>query len=154
MEEKKLEINQETMDILVTNVIPTSKYFEIRFDNIEQKFDYKIERIETELSSISKQVQNLQTDVDKRFEKIDERFARIDEKFEKIDEKFDLMQKENNKRFERIDEKFDKLMEKIDTKIDSGLKENRIQSFRLFSFAMTFSAISLVGLFGKIFGLI
>ena len=35
---KQLPINQETLDIIVANVIPP-KYFEIRFDNLDQRVD-------------------------------------------------------------------------------------------------------------------
>ena len=38
-EVKKLPINQETLDIIVANVIPTSKYFEVRFDHLEGRVD-------------------------------------------------------------------------------------------------------------------
>ena len=36
---KKLARNQETLDIIVANVIPTSKYFEVRFDHLEGRVD-------------------------------------------------------------------------------------------------------------------
>lgn len=32
-------LNIETIDVLVTNVIPTTKYFEVRFDNIQLQFN-------------------------------------------------------------------------------------------------------------------
>lgn len=32
-----LPVNQQTLDILVANIIPTSKYFEARFDGMEVK---------------------------------------------------------------------------------------------------------------------
>jgi hypothetical protein len=58
-----------------------------------------------------------------------------------------------DKRFERVDEKLDKIIERIDRRIDEGLRENRAQSMRMFTFAMTFSAISMIGLVGKMLGL-
>ena len=38
-------------------------------------------------------------------------------------------------------------------KLELGNKKNRAQSFRLFSFAMTFSAISMLGMLGRLFKL-
>ncbi|MBZ4685005.1 MAG: hypothetical protein JG774_750 [Desulfomicrobiaceae bacterium] len=54
-----------------------------------------------------------------------------------------------NKRFEQLDSKLDKIIERIDRRIDDGLRENRNQMMRMFTFAMTFSAISMIGLIGK-----
>ena len=45
----------------------------------------------------------------------------------------------------------DKLIERIDIRIDQGLRENCSHSLRLFSFAMTFSTISMIGMLGRIF---
>ena len=56
-------------------------------------------------------------------------------------------------RFGQMDQKLDKILERIDTRIDGGLQENRRQSFQLFAFAMTFSAISMAGMLGKLFNL-
>jgi hypothetical protein len=49
----------------------------------------------------------------------------------------------------QVEDKLDKLIERIDRRIDEGLRENRSQMVRLFTFAMTFSAISMIGLIGK-----
>jgi hypothetical protein len=58
-----------------------------------------------------------------------------------------------DKRFLEIDQKLDKILERIDTRIDAGLRENRTMIIRMFTFAMTFSAISMVGLLAKLMGL-
>ena len=52
----QLPVNQETLDILVANIIPTSKYFEARFNHLEDRF----ERMQGDLTS-------LRTDMDRRF---------------------------------------------------------------------------------------
>ncbi|MEK7812163.1 MAG: hypothetical protein AAB296_00250, partial [Candidatus Desantisbacteria bacterium] len=39
--EEGLILDKKTTDILVANIIPTSKYFEIRFDNLQQQIDLK-----------------------------------------------------------------------------------------------------------------
>ena len=35
----QLPVNQETLDMLVANIIPTSKYFEARFDHLEDRVE-------------------------------------------------------------------------------------------------------------------
>jgi hypothetical protein len=32
-------LDQKTIDVLVANIIPTSKYFEIRFDHLQQDLE-------------------------------------------------------------------------------------------------------------------
>ena len=121
--EKKPEIsiNEKTIEVLIARLIPTSQYFEVRFDTLEQKFDYKFEGLNDKFDQLSRSQENLKTDMDKRFE--------------------------------QMDLKLDKILERIDRRIDEGLRESRSQTFRLFTFAMTFSAISMVGMLGKLFNL-
>jgi len=139
---KKLELNQDTIDVLVANVIPTSKYFEVRFDHLQQQLDdfkenvnEKFKDVHVRFNDTQTQIVDLKTDVDKRFEQVDKRFEQVD------------------KRFEHIEEKLDKLIDKIDTKIESGLHESRSIAIRLFTFAMIFTAISVITLFAKIAGI-
>jgi len=153
--EKKSEIsiNEKTIEILIARLIPTSQYFEVRFDNLEQKFDYKFEGLNDKFEGLndkfdqlSRSQENLKTDMDKRFEQVSKSQENLktdmDKRFEQVD-----------KRFEQVDLKLDKILERIDRRIDEGLRETRGQTFRLFTFAMTFSAISMVGMLGKLFNL-
>ena len=153
--EKKSEIsiNEKTIEVLIARLIPTSQYFEVRFDTLEQKFDYKFEGLNDKFDQLSRSQENLKTDMDKRFEEVsrsqenlktdmNKRFEQVDKRFEQVD-----------KRFEQVDLKLDKILERIDRRIDEGLRESRSQTFRLFTFAMTFSAISMVGMLGKLFNL-
>jgi hypothetical protein len=55
----QLPVNQETLDILVANIIPTSKYFEARFDHLEDRVD----RMQNDII-------NFRSDVGKRFDEI------------------------------------------------------------------------------------
>ena len=87
--------------------------------------------------------------VDKRFEQVDKRFEQIDKRFEQVNERFEQV----DHRFQRLEDKIDNLIERIDVKIDGGLKENRNMTVRLFTFALSFSLIAVVGMFGKLFGL-
>ena len=79
---KQLPVNQETLDILVANIIPTSKYFEIRFDHLEDRF----ERMQGDLTS-------LRTDVDKRFDDmtddVNKRFEQMINSIDKLTDKLD-----------------------------------------------------------------
>ena len=109
----ELTLDPKTIDVLIANIIPTSKYFESRFDNLQYQ-----------VNEIKEDIKNLEVRMDKRFEQVD-------------------------KRFEQMDSKLDKIIERIDRRIDEGLRENRSQMMRMFTFAMTFSAISMIGLIGK-----
>ena len=70
-EVKKLAINQETLDIIVANIIPTSKYFEVRFDHLEGRVD-----------RMQGDIKDFRTDVNKRFEQV---IASIDRLSDKLD---------------------------------------------------------------------
>ena len=100
---------------------------------------YQVNEIKTDIKELDKKIDSrfssFQMDVDKRFEQVDKRFEQVD------------------KRFQQIDDKLDKILERIDRRIDEGLRENRSQMMRMFTFAMTFSAISMIGLVGKMFKL-
>jgi hypothetical protein len=68
---KEITLNKDTVDILVTNIIPTTKYFETRFDFLQHQID-----------TISKKFEKKFDDVDKRF---DETNKRIDETNRRIE---------------------------------------------------------------------
>lgn len=72
----QFEINQETLDILVANIIPTSKYFEARFDHLEDRF----ERMQGDLTS-------LRSDIDKRFEQMINSIDKLTDKLDHRDER-------------------------------------------------------------------
>ena len=74
---EKLTLNRETVDILVANVIPTTKYFELRFDTMQDQ----INRIEKQNDKLRIDMDNkfdaMRNDVDKRFEQVDKRFEQV-----------------------------------------------------------------------------
>jgi Skp family chaperone for outer membrane proteins len=159
-----LTLDQKTIDVLVANIIPTSKYFESRFDHLQYQVDELksgqknlLDTFETRFSSMQtdmdKRFTTMQTDMDKRFTTMqtdmDKRFEQVDKRFEQVDKRFEQV----DKRFQPIEDKLDKILERIDRRIDDGLRENRAQAMRMFTFAMTFSAISMIGLVGKMFKL-
>lgn len=120
IEEKMVSVSQKELSLLVTNIIPTSKYFELRFDNMQDQ-----------ISELKKGQKEIRLEMDRRFERVDKRFEQVD------------------KRFDQVNVKLDQIMERIDVKIDTGLREGRMLTVKLFSFAMVFSAISMAGLLAK-----
>ncbi|WP_028571476.1 hypothetical protein [Desulfonatronum lacustre] len=144
-------INEKTIEALIVRFIPTSQYFEKRFDHLEDKFDYKFDILNDKFKQLETSQQALKVDMDRRFEQVESSQqalkAEMNRRFEQVDKRFEQV----DQRFQQVDAKLDKIIERIDKRIDEGLRENRAQSFRLFTFAMTFSAISMVGMLGRLF---
>ena len=102
----------------------------------------------TKLESLGEgqaRIEGVISQMNKRFESIDNRFESIDKRFESMES----MQRDLRQDFRSLS-----------NRIDSGLTENRSEiqnsrrfSFTLFCFALGFSAISMAGLIGKMFGL-
>ena len=136
---EQLPINQATLDILVANIIPTSKYFEARFDHLEDRVD----RMQNDITDFRSEVSVRFQQVDKRFDDmkadIDLRFGQVDKRFEQID-----------KRFEQLIASIDKLTDKLDHR-DEG---QRNFTMRMFTISITISIIGVAGAFLKTLGLI
>ena len=190
--EEGLTLDKKTMDVLITNIIPTSKYFELRFDYLQQRmdtkfdnmqqqtdarfdhmqqqmdtkfdsvnarFDHMQQQMDTKFDSVNARFDHMQQQTDARFDSVDARFNSVDTKFDSVDArfnsmdtKFDYLQQQVNdikSGVKSLDVKLDKLLERMDVKIDAGLRENRVLTIRLFTFALGFAAISMVGLLGK-----
>jgi len=90
-EEKKLELSKESMDILVTNIIPTTKYFESRFDHMQYQIDVIKDTQKSMQDNMDKRFDSMQQDMDKRFEKVDKRFEKVDERFNDITKSINLL---------------------------------------------------------------
>jgi predicted nucleic acid-binding Zn-ribbon protein len=183
-----LTLDQKTVEVLVAQIIPTSKYFESRFDHMQYQVNEIKEdikqldaRMEKQFTAVRGEISDLEGRMNQRFEQVDaqfvavrgeisglegrmnQRFEQVGKRFEQVDAQFVAVRGEisglegrMNQRFEQVDkhfvqveDKLDKLIERIDRRIDEGLRENRSQMVRLFTFAMTFSAISMIGLIGK-----
>ncbi len=71
--EEGLTLDRKTMDVLVANIIPTSKYFEVRFDHMQEQID-----------GLKSDLRDFRGDVDKRFEQVDKRFEQVDKRFEQV----------------------------------------------------------------------
>jgi len=141
---------------LIAGFFPTTKYFDSRFDLLQVQINESRrnqEQIKDQLKDFKgdtdrrfeqakDQLKDFKDDTDKRFEQVDKRFEQVDKRFEQVDH-----------RFQRLEDKIDNLIERIDVKVDGGLKENRNLTVRLFTFALSFSLVAVVGMFGKLFGL-
>ena len=160
-----LKINKQTIDLLVANVIPTTKYFESRFDHMQ----YQISEIKTNLSEFKKDVDKrfdamqgemdkrfdaMQNDMDKRFDAVDRRFVAMQGE---MDKRFDAMQADMDKRFDAVDRRFDKVLESIERlgdKIDKRDERQRNFTLQMFSIAISISILGVLGVFLKSFGII
>ena len=133
-EEKKeegLTLDKRTMDVLVANIIPTSKYFEIRFDHIQEQIDDLKVDLKDFRGDVDKRFDNIKTDMDKRFEQVDRRFEQVD------------------KRFEQIIASIDRLGDKLEHRDEN----QRSFTLRMFTIAISISIIGVLGAFLKSLGI-
>jgi len=136
-QQEQIKLPQE-FQALIAGFSPNTKYFDSRFDLLQVQIDESRRNQE----QIKDQLKDFKGDTDKRFDQVDKRFEQVDKRFEQVDH-----------RFQRLENKIDNLIERIDVKIDRGLKENRNLIVRLFTFALFFSLVAVIGMFGKLFGL-
>ena len=115
--EKGLTLDKRALDVLVANIIPTSKYFEVRFDHMQSQMD-----------DFRGDLKDFRGDVDKRFEQVDKRFG---------DMKSDM-----DKRFEQVDKRFEQIIASIDRlgdKLDHRDEKQRYFTLRMFTIAISIS---------------
>ncbi len=72
-EETSLTLDKKTVDVLVAQIIPTSKYFESRFDHMQGQIDH-----------LNGNLRDFRSDVDRRFENVDKRFEQVDKRFDQV----------------------------------------------------------------------
>lgn len=77
-EESSLTLDRKTVDVLVAQIIPTSKYFEARFDHMQGQVD-----------DLKDNLKDFRSDVDKRFEQVDKRFDQVIASIERLGDKLD-----------------------------------------------------------------
>ncbi len=118
----QLPVNQETLDILVANIIPTSKYFEARFDHLE----HRVIKIEEDLGEFRR-------DVGRRFNEMRDETNR---RFEQVD-----------KRFEQMIHSIDRLTDNLENRD----QVQRSFTLRMFSVAIAISFVGVLGVLLKIF---
>ncbi len=130
--EEGLTLDKRTMDVLVANIIPTSKYFEVRFDHMQDQ----INRLQGDLK-------DFRNDVDKRFDAVK---SDMDRRFEQVD-----------KRFEQVDRRFEEIIASIDRlgdKLEHRDEKQRAFTLRMFTIAISISIIGVLGAFLKSLGVI
>ena len=108
--EEGLTLDKKTMDVLVANIIPTSKYFEIRFDHMQGQIDVLNGGLKDFRSDVDKRFDGIKSNMDKRFEQVDKRFEQVDKRFEQVDKRFDQV----DKRFDQVDKRFEQIIASID----------------------------------------
>ena len=143
-QQEQIKLPQD-FQALIAGFFPNTKYFDSRFDLLQVQIDESRRNQE----QIKDQLKDFKGDTDKRFDQVDKRFEQVDKRFDQVDKRFDQV----DHRFQRLEDKIDNLIERIDVKVDRGLKENRNLTVRLFTFALSFSLVAVIGMFGKLFGL-
>ena len=163
---KTLTLNKETVDVLVANVIPTTKYFEFRFDNMQRQINH-IEKQNDKLrfdmdkrfdgmqQDMDKRFDGMQQDMDKRFDgmqqDMDRRFERVDKRFEQVDKRFEQV----DKRFEQVDKRFEQMIFSID-KLTDVLEnrdiEQRSFTIKMFMISISISVLGVLGVVLKVAG--
>ena len=140
-QQEQIKLPQD-FQALIAGFFPNTKYFDSRFDLLQVQIDESRRNQE----QIKDQLKDFKGDTDKRFDQVKDQLKDFkddaDKRFEQVDH-----------RFQRLEDKIDNLIERIDVKVDRGLKENRNLTVRLFTFALSFSLVAVIGMFGKLFGL-
>ncbi|MBW2185940.1 MAG: hypothetical protein JRG71_05910 [Deltaproteobacteria bacterium] len=146
-----LPINQATLDIIVANVIPSSKYFEARFDHLE----HRVIRIENEMK-------DFRSDMDNRFKEMRlETNERFDDMKRETKERFSEMKRDTDKRFEQVDKRFEQvdmrlgqIVNSIDRLSDNLDRRDNVQrafTMKMFSISIMISFIGVLGVALKLF---
>ncbi len=166
--EEGLTLDKRTMDVLVANIIPTSKYFEVRFDHMQDQInrlqgdlkdfrddvDKRFDAVKSDMDNrfdaikldMDKRFDFVKSDMDKRFEQVDKRFEQVDKRFEQVD-----------KRFEQVDKRFEQVIASIDRlgdKLEHRDEKQRAFTLRMFTIAISISIIGVLGAFLKSLGVI
>ncbi|SPD74036.1 conserved hypothetical protein [uncultured Desulfobacterium sp.] len=148
--EEGLTLDKKTIEVLVAHIIPTSKYFEARFDHMQYQID-----------ALNNNIKEFRTDVDRRFENIktdmNDRFGQIDRRFEDIKTDMNDRFGQVERRFEQVDKRFEQMIMSIDRlseKLDQRDERQRNFTLRMFTIAISISIIGVLGAFLKSLGVI
>ena len=159
---KKLAINQETLDIIVANIIPTSKYFEVRFDHLEGRVDRIQGDIKDFRSDVDKRFEDLKSDTKQHFDDLksdtNQRFddlksdtnQRFDDLKSDTNQRFDDLKSDTNQRLEQVIASIDRLSDKLDNRD----RDHRSFTLRMFSISIMISFLGVLGLFLKMFKIV
>ncbi|MBW2354983.1 MAG: hypothetical protein JRF51_17420 [Deltaproteobacteria bacterium] len=144
-DQEGLTLDKKTIDILVAHIIPTSKYFEARFDHMQDQIDGLKDDLRDFRDDVDRRFDGIKSDMDQRLSQVDKRFEQVDKRFEQID-----------KRFEQVDKRFDQVIasiERLSDKLDYRDEKQRGFTLRMFSIAIAISILGALGTFLKSLGL-
>ena len=135
--EESLTLDKKTIDVLVAHIIPTSKYFEVRFDHMQDQIDGLKDDLKDFRGGVDRRFDSMKEDMDRRFSQVDKRFEQVDKRFEQVD-----------KRFEQVIASIERLGDKLD------YRDEKLRGFtlRMFTIAITISIIGVLGAFLKSLG--
>lgn len=143
--DEEVSLKSQTIDLLVANVIPTTKYFESRFDFLQHQIhDLRDgqkrleENMNQRFEQVNGEIKDFKSSVDKRFEQVDKRFEQVDKRFEQVD-----------KRLEQIIASIDRLSDKLDRRD----LDQRHFTLRMFTIAISISFLGVLGALLKIVGI-
>ena len=154
IEPEGLTLDKGTMDVLVANIIPTSRYFEVRFDHMQSQIDGINNNIKDFRGDVDKRFDEAKVDVDKRFEQVDKRFDETKADFNK---RFDEAKVDVDKRFEQVDKRFEQIIASIDRlgdKLEYRDEKQRFFTLRMFTIAIGISILGALGAFLKSVGVL
>ena len=87
--EEGLTLDKKTMDVLVANIIPTSKYFEVRFDHMQGQIDDLRGDLKDFRRDVDRRFDSAKSDMDKRFEQVDKRFEQVIASIDRLGDKLE-----------------------------------------------------------------
>lgn len=85
--EESLTLDKKTIDVLVAHIIPTSKYFEARFDHMQDQIDGLKGDLRDFRGDVDRRFDSMKEQVDKRFEQVIASIDRLGDKLDYRDEK-------------------------------------------------------------------
>ncbi len=135
----EVKYNEEFNTYLVSNIIPSTKFFEYRLDNTDRM-------IEKLIVDVDKKFDSMQTDMDKRFEQVDKRFDAMQSDFKDMDRKFD-------KKFDQLFLLLENRDKEMRNMIYDNAKEQRGYTRNMFTAAISISILGILGIFLKMSGI-
>jgi nitrate/nitrite-specific signal transduction histidine kinase len=156
--EEGLTLDKRTMDVLVANIIPTSKYFEVRFDHMQDQIDGLRGDLKDFRSDVDKRFDSVKSEMVNRFDAIKlDMNKRFDAIKSDMDRRFDAVKLDMDKRFEQVDKRFEQVIASIDRlgdKLEHRDEKQRAFTLRMFTIAISISILGVLGAFLKSLGVI
>jgi len=154
--------------MLLSNMVPDMSYFESRFEIMQNNY----EEVRRNQDNFREQLRDMRTDMDRRFTETHRFIEKNNDDFrehlrnikEDMDRRFnethsDMKERfyQVDKRFEQVDKRFEQIIssiEKIGDKIDHRDERQRKFTLRMFSIAISFTGVSVLGVLIKVLNII